>query len=176
MQHHSSLYLGAAMALFALPVIAGELDAFVAAKDGASSCWSRVYDADHLAKHPDQKVKAMSLAVTYMEETAESAEQYVFRMEAELRGGVAGKQFGNCYAQEGKMFCGVDCDGGGVYVSSRNNGNVLVDLETIGSMWMVTGCGEDEGEEEGFSLQSGVDDKEFLLSALPAKACKAVTW
>jgi hypothetical protein len=176
MSLRSSLFAGAALLLCAVPVLAGELRDFVAARDGASACWGRVYDTDHLAKHPDQQVKAMSLTVTFMKETEFADAQYAFRLEAELRGGIAGEQSGVCSNQDGQVFCGVDCDGGGVYVSRRGDGNVLIDLETIGSIWMVTACGEDDGEQEGFMLKSGVDDKEFLLSPLPAKACKPVVW
>jgi len=170
-----SLYLGTAFALFSVSVMAGELDAFVAASDGASKCWSRAYDAKHLSAHPDQQVVAMDLAVTYMAETSEYAEQYVFRLEADMRNGDHGVATGPCMAEGGQMWCGVECDGGGVYVSNRSGGKVLVDLERRGAIWMSSSCGE-EDFDGGFSLESGRDDKQFLLTELRPQFCEPVTF
>lgn len=154
------------------PALAGELDDFVAAEDGALSCWSRSYDAEHLASHPDQMVSAMTFGVSYMAETSEFAEQYSFWLEATLRDGARGYTTGPCNAYEGKMWCGVECDGGGIYVEARADGDVLVDLETHGYIRMSGSCGS--SDENGISaLESGKDDKLFLLQATSAKACKA---
>ena len=150
--------------------MAGELDAFVDARDGATTCWSRAYDGRHMAAHPDQQVTAMDLAVTYMAESNIGPAQYVFRLEAQMRDGRRGEAIGPCMADGDQMWCGVECDGGGVYVSTRSGGNVVVDLERRGAIWMSTGCGE-ENFEEGFSLQSGLDDKQFLLSELLPQFC-----
>ena len=168
--HFKSLYLTTAFALCSISVMAGELDGFVAASDGASSCWSRAYDARHLAAHPDQRVAAISLAVTFMAETEINPEQYVFRLEADMRDGTHGEAVGPCMADGKQMWCGVECDGGGVYVSSRSGGNVLIDLERRGAIWMSTSCG-DENFDEGFSLESGIDDKQFLLTPLLPQFC-----
>ena len=165
-----SIVVGAALALSSLSVLAGELDAFVAASDGASACWSRQYDAAHLAAHPHQQVTAMDFTVSYWDETAINPAQYVFRLEADLRDGTHGTAIGPCSAEGDTMWCGVECDGGGVYISSRSGGNVLVDLERIGNIAMTNGCAE-AILDEGFSLQSGVDDKQFLLHALPPRQC-----
>ncbi|SEQ53958.1 hypothetical protein SAMN05428969_3439 [Devosia sp. YR412] len=168
--HRKSLFLSTAFALFSLSVMAGELDSFVAASDGATNCWSRAYDAKHMAAHPDQQVVAMDLAVTFMAQSDIGPEQYVFRLEATMRDGTQGQAVGPCMADGNEMWCGVECDGGGVYVSTRSGGNVLVDLERRGSIWMSTSCG-DENFDEGFSLDSGRDDKQFLLSQLLPQFC-----
>ena len=158
--------------VIALPALAGELDAFVAAEDGALSCWSRVYDADHLASHPDQMVSAMTFGVSYMAETSEFGEQYSFWLEASLRDGARGYTTGPCNAYDGKMWCGVECDGGGIYVEARADGDVLIDLETHGYIRMSGSCGS--SDENGISgLESGKDDKLFLLQPTASKACKA---
>src|SRR5690606_7195866 len=117
MQHVKSIYFTTAFALFSMSVVAGELDAFVAAQDGASSCWERNYDNQHMAAHPDQQVTGMSLAVTFMAESDINPEQYVFRLETDMRDGTHGEAIGPCMADGGEMWCGVECDGGGVYVS-----------------------------------------------------------
>ena len=70
------------------------------------------------------------------------------------------------------MWCGVECDGGGIYVEARADGDVLVDLETHGYIRMSGSCGS--SDENGISaLESGKDDKLFLLRPTDAKACKA---
>lgn len=166
-----TLFLGTALILSTLSVAAGELDAFVQARDGATACWSRSYSAQHLREHPHQQVTAMDLTVTYMEETAMSPDQYVFRLEAQLRDGTEGYAVGPCMAQGGKMWCGVECDGGGVLVSNRNGGDILVDLAAVGAIAMSTSCGEDDFDS-GFSLQSGIDDKTFLLHPQPVQICE----
>ncbi|WP_137150069.1 hypothetical protein [Devosia sp. FKR38] len=175
MNHTRSLFLGTAFALFSLGVMAAELDAFVAASDGATACWSRQYDAAHLAAHPDQQVAAMSMAVTYWDETANGPAQYVFRMEADLRDGTHGTAVGPCRQEGGDVWCGVECDGGGVLLKSRSGGDVLIDLEHTGYIAMTTGCGEDT-LDEGFPLESGRDDKQFLLHALPVRQCVPATY
>jgi hypothetical protein len=170
MNRTRSIFLSTAFAMFSLSAVAGELDSFVAASDGATACWSRQYDAAHMTAHPDQKVAAMSLAVTYWDETAINPSQYVFRLEADLRDGTHGTAIGPCSADGNKMWCGVECDGGGVLVSNRSGGDVLIDLEAIGNIAMTSGCAE-EILDEGFALQSGRDDKQFLLHALPPRQC-----
>jgi hypothetical protein len=70
------------------------------------------------------------------------------------------------------MFCGVDCDGGGVFVKLRNADQMLVDLERKGTIAMSYSC----GEEEGFPLQSGRDDKTFLLTRMLPQFCMPPQW
>lgn len=162
--------LGSAFALFSVGVLAGELDDFVAATDGATTCWSRAYDRQHLASHPDQQVTAMDLAVTYMAESHVSAAQYVFRLEVDMRDGSHGEAVGPCMADGNDIWCGVECDGGGVYVSTGSSDSVIVDLERRGAIWMSTSCGE-ENFDEGFSLEAGLDDKQFRLDELLPQFC-----
>jgi hypothetical protein len=154
-----------------LAALAGELDGYVPPEDGARSCWSRSYDAAHLADHPLQQVTKISFAVGYMAATIEFSEQYSFYLEARLRDGTEGYASGPCHAQDGKMWCGVECDGGGVLLERRADGKVLVDLKAHGYIHMSGGCGGGEGD--GFSLEAGKDDHEFLLHAETPKTCKS---
>lgn len=152
------------------PALGGQLDTFVPAEDGALSCWSRVYDEAHLAAHPDQTVTAMTFGVSYMAATAEYGELYSFWMEARRRDGSRGQATGPCSGEDDQMLCGVECDGGGVIVTPRAGGDVLIDLEAHGYIRMSDSCGS--SESGGFALEPGKDDKQFLLRAIPAKACK----
>lgn len=173
MRSLKAVFVGSALILSCLSVAAGELDAFVRAQDGATNCWSRDYTAQHLREHPLQQVTAMDFTVTFMRQSARNPEQYVFRLQAELRDGTAGYAEGPCMSSDGKMWCGVECDGGGVFISTRNGGDILVDLAAIGGIAMSMSCGE-EDFKQGFTLEPGADDKTFLLHALPAQICEPV--
>lgn len=168
-----SIYLGTAFVLSSISVMAYELDAFVAAQDGAATCWSRYYDARHLNAHPDQQVTGMELAVTFAGETASSSQQYVFHLMTWLRDGIIGEAHGSCMPDGQDMWCGVECDGGGIYVSTRSGGDVVVDLQRTGAIWMSSKCGE-ENFEDGFSLQAGIDDRQFRLTRLEPQFCMPV--
>lgn len=161
------------VALGVAPVAAAELSDLVPVRDGAAACWSRIYDAAHLKAHPDQQVEAMGFAISYAAETTEYPEQYNFQIEARMRNGDVGHNSGPCYKSEGQIICGVECDGGYVVVEPREQGGVLLDLETSGYIWLSGGCGVDDAEEgEGFALESGKDDKEFLLRPMKAGSCE----
>ncbi len=157
---------GAAMVVSS--VAAEELSSFVAAETGARGCWSRQYSAEHLAAHPDQLVTAMAFTLQFDQDF------HYFQLDAELRGGQSGRATGVCSEYEGVLSCGVDCDGGGVHLSHGADGKILLDLTEYGYIRMTESCGEDEAD--GFPLEAGKDDKEFLLSPASGKACKALGW
>ena len=62
------------------------------------------------------------------------------------------------------------------YSTSEEMGK-LFDLEATGYIRMESECGSD-GERESFPLEPGRYDKQFLLSPVAAKLCKALvpTW
>lgn len=169
----NALPMGLAIALFGLPVVAGELDAFVVARDGAITCWSRTYDQKHLAQHPQQTVTDMQFAVGYVGDRAEYSAMYWFELHATQRGEVSGVTSGTCWPEGEGMRCGVDCDGGGVVVSTRNDGRVLLDLADYGYIRMFSECAAGD-EEASYSLESGIDDKAFLLAEVSGAQCKAM--
>lgn len=150
---------------------------FFAAENGAKSCWQRIYDAGHLRAHPDQQVTEMTFGVEYhppKEDIADLSGVNLFGMSARLRNGLKGSGSGVCFTtDDGEIRCGVDCDGGGVAVSQRSDGKLLVDLEPYGRIWLESECGGGGGGER-LELQSGLDDKLFLLSPVSAKLCKSL--
>src|SRR5215217_5658852 len=160
--------MGATMAVSS--VAAEELSSFVAAQDGAQTCWSRDYSAEHLAAHPDQLVTAMRLTLRYDAMVNDNPDFYSFRLEADLRGGQSGRAFGYCSEFEGAVSCGVECDGGGIGIAHAEGGKVLLDLTKYGYIRMAGSCGSDESG--GFGLEAGIDDRQFLLSPATGKACK----
>jgi hypothetical protein len=147
-------------------------DLAVAARDGESGCWRRDYDPAHLAAHPDQQVTAMALAIVYRDR-GDGLPYYAYGLEASLRDGWRGMAQSTCHPYGAVLRCSVDCDGGGVDVSRRDNGDVLVDLEAVGYIVLTGGCGAEEGEET-FELTPGKDDRQFLLHAADAKLCRGL--
>jgi hypothetical protein len=156
----------------------GILESLVEPRDGERACYSRTYDARHLAAHPRQKVTEMQFRLTYYvhepdEYSPEGQRNYYFELRAKLRGMKQHEPYtaaGDCMPSEDSkaVFCGVDCDGGGVYVTRRDTQRILVDLEQMGRIRMSLDCGEDE---DAIELTAGEDDKSFLLTRQPDAAC-----
>lgn len=164
------------LALAASPAVAQTLETLVDKRAGALSCWQRVYDAAHLESHPDQQVTAMTFGLGYQPPDDTMAAEdglFIFGLSAALRDGKRGVTSGGCWPDGGTVRCGVDCDGGGVEVSKRPDGRLLIDLEATGYIRMESECGSD-GEQESFPLEPGLDDKQFVLSPVAAKVCKAL--
>lgn len=155
----------------------GPLADIVQPTDGARACYSRVYDAAHLKAHPHQQITEMSFRLAYYihdpDETYPKGQRnYYFELAAKRRGDsrrlTAG---GECAPTEtGSIFCGVECDGGGVGLAASGKHKVLVDLEAAGRLRMTLSCGGDE-EGEGVVLEPGRDDKTFLLGRVADADC-----
>lgn len=155
----------------------GELLNFLPPQPGKHICYSRAYSADHLAKHPQQKVTYIEFRLAYHrfepdQFFPEGQRNYYFEALARVRGkGRLLKAFGECSPQGGKISCGVDCDGGGLVVKRTDKpGQILVDLTAYGHLRMTEGCGEDE--DDYVDLEPGADDKTFLLTQT-AGSCPA---
>jgi hypothetical protein len=57
-----------------------------AAPDAWLGCWTRVYDAAHLAKHPGQKIASLTLSITPRQgETGEAPGKYRTKITAMFR-------------------------------------------------------------------------------------------
>lgn len=160
--------------------LAVELTDFVAAEAGAQACWQRIYDAEHLATHPDQKVTQITFGIGFQppdDDIADPEGIYLFGLAASLRDGPKGVASGGCWVGDGVTRCSVDCDGGSVLIEKRGDGRLLIDLEATGYIALESECGG-SGEYETFALEPGLDDKQFLLGPADAKACKGLvpTW
>ena len=159
------------------PGAEGELLRFLAPVEGKRVCFSRVYDADHLAKHPKQKVTEIEFRLAYHrfepdQFFPEGQRNYYFEVLAKVRGNPRRlTAMGECSPLDGKISCGVDCDGGGMLAErSAKPGNILMSFGSYYGLRMTTGCGGDD-EGETALLEPGEDDKEFLLSE--TSACPA---
>ena len=148
------------------------------AQDKAESCFLRRYDAAHLKSRPKQKVETIGLCVEVErmepEEKGEPVRYiYTFDFAAKLKGRTdVAKTAGECGfshmpPEEQKrisskpIWCGVDCDGGGINVETRKDGDeLLVRLERIR---VSSECGGADDESSSFDIEGGADDKVFLV-------------
>ncbi len=148
------------------------------ANDKAESCFLRRYDAAHLKSRPKQKVETLGLCVIVErmepEEKGEPVRYiYNFNFAAKLKGKAqvattAGEcGFSHMPPEEQKrisskpIWCGIDCDGGGISVETRKGGaELLVRLERIR---VSSECGGADDESSSFDITGGDDDKVFLI-------------
>lgn len=158
------------------------------AVDKAESCYLRQYDDAHLKEHSKQRVEAIGLcvAVERMEPEEKGAPiRYIYNFDfaAKLKGRAkVAKTGGECGFSHmppeeqkriaGKpIWCGVDCDGGGVTVEPRKGGaELIVRLDRIR---VSTECGGGDDQSNSFDITGGVDDKVFLLAKSTTAAFKA---
>ena len=151
----------------------GELAAFLPPEEGAHICYRRVYSAEHLAKHPDQTVTEIDFRLAYYRHDPDEfypkgQRNYYFAMLAKQRGRDRTlTALGECVAYGDRISCGVECDGGGVSVSRREAGTILVDLDAFGRIRMSEGC----DEADAVDLESGKDDSSFLLTKTDEASC-----
>lgn len=158
------------------------------AQDKAQSCFLRRYDAAHLKSHPKQRVEAIGMCVEV--ERIEPDEKgdpvryrYNFDFAAKVKGRAgSAKTGGECGfsympPEEQKrmaskpIWCGVDCDGGGVNVEARKDGaELLVRLERIR---VSTECGGADDESSSFDIMGGDDDKVFIIPRASVKDYRA---
>src|SRR5437763_16694113 len=87
------------------------------------ACFTRSYDSEHLADHPQQKVSAMKLLLTAQKYPEDNEMNYSFRLGVKYRaksgnydssGDCGHGKFVDEHSNEAMLGCGVDCDGGGI--------------------------------------------------------------
>jgi hypothetical protein len=149
-----------------------------AAKGNTYACFVRRYDADHLARHPHQKVTGMKVLVTSEWFDDASALDRHFRLGVTFRNkrGVYDSS-GSCgffhpedAKDEVRYGCGVDCDGGGVNIGmGKDDKSVLLRLERV-RIWQNNKPDEEAGDE----LVSGKDDAIFRLDRTSLEECRSL--
>jgi hypothetical protein len=159
---------------FAKRVFADNLD-----KATQYACFSRHYDAQHLAQHPLQKVSVMRLLVSAERDPEDKTLKYSFRLGVNFRnrpgdfdssGDCAHLTGDDAAKQKIDFGCGVDCDGGGININlAQDNASVIVKLESI-RIWK----GKDYDEDAATSLQAGADDKVFRLDRTNMNDCASL--
>ncbi len=133
----------------------------------AYACFVRHYDADHLARHPKQKVSAMQLLVTAEMAPEEQTIGYSFRLGVKYRhrpddfdsSGYCNHAVAEDTGKEIRFDCGVDCEGGGINVAlSKDDKSAIIRLDRI-TVWQRN----KPDDEAGDALLAGADDEVFRL-------------
>lgn len=143
------------------------------------ACFTRSYDSEHLAEHPQQKVSAMKLLLTAQKYPEDNEMNYSFRLGVKYRsksgnydssGDCGHGKFVDEHSNEAMLGCGVDCDGGGINVALANaDKSVIVKLERI-RIWKDKNYDEDAAQD----LVAGADDKTFRLDRTTLKDCESL--
>jgi hypothetical protein len=141
------------------------------------ACFVRVYDAEHLAQRPKQKVGAMKLLVQVEYAPEDKITNYSFRLGVKYRNRTASyDSSGYCNhvvaedaGHEIRYGCGVDCDGGGIGVAvSNDDKSAIIRLERI-RIWQNS-----KPDDEGSELVAGTDDKVFRLDRADTRECASL--
>ncbi len=185
--------LAAALVLAARPGLADQQQAdadfakrMFAGSAGKKSyaCFTRHYDAAHLAQHPLQKVSVMRLLIGAEKAPDDQVLEYSFRLGVNFRDRPGDfDSSGECGhaptvrnpdtdppVTAGIDFqCDVDCDGGGIAVNLANgDGSLIVKLDRI-TIWK----GKDR-DDSATGLTGGADDKVFRLDRANLSECTSL--
>ena len=143
-------------------------------KQKMHACFKRVYDAPHLAAHPKQNVRTMSLLVTA--DPGSGSPTYAIAIAVTFRkSGQHFDSYGDCgsihdLAGNGPAntaHCGVECDGGSIDVAIKDKGSLLVSIPEGARLWRPGGD-DDTGNARG---RFGEDDKLFRLDKTKLTDC-----
>lgn len=144
----------------------------------AYACFVRRYDADHLARHPKQKVATMKLLISAEVDKEDKELHNSFRLGFRYRHRSGDfDSSGSCnhavFTRNGgevRLGCGVDCEGGGIGVAlSKDDKSAIVRLERV-RVWQ-NNKPDDDAEQ---SLVAGADDKIFRLDRTDNSECASL--
>ncbi|MGY8711554.1 hypothetical protein RAD16_37965 [Bradyrhizobium sp. 18BD] len=108
--------------------------------DKAYACFVRRYDAEHLARHPKQKVASMKLLISAEFDKEDKELHNSFRLGFRYRhrsgdfdsSGSCGHAMFTKNGPKVRLGCGVDCEGGGIGVAlSKDDKSVIVRLARV---------------------------------------------
>ena len=144
----------------------------------AYACFVRRYDAEHLARHPKQKVAAMKLLISAELDAEDKQLHNSFRLGFRYRHRSGDfDSSGSCHhavftkdGTEIRLGCGVDCEGGGIGVAlSKDDKSAIVRLARV-RVWQ-NNKPDDDAE---LSLVAGADDGIFRLDRTDNKECASL--
>jgi len=144
----------------------------------AYACFVRRYDAEHLARHPKQKVASMKLLVSAEVDEEDKQLHNSFRLGFRYRHRSGDfDSSGFCHhvvfvkdGNEVRLGCGVDCEGGGIGVAlSKDDKSAIVRLEQV-RVWQHNKPDEDAER----SLVAGADDRIFRLDRTDTSECASL--
>jgi hypothetical protein len=144
----------------------------------AYACFVRRYDAEHLARHPKQKVASMKLLVSAEIDEEDKQMHNSFRLGFRYRHRSGDfDSSGSCHnavftkdGNEVRLGCGVDCEGGGIGVAlAKDDKSAIVRLERV-RVWQ-NNKPDDDAEQ---SLVGGADDRIFRLDRTDTGECASL--
>ena len=144
----------------------------------AYACFVRRYDAEHLARHPKQKVASMKLLISAEMDTEDKQIHNSFRLGFRYRHRSGDfDSSGSCHhavftkdGTEIRLGCGVDCEGGGIGVAlSKDDKSAIVRLARV-RVWQ----NNKPDEDAELSLVAGADDGIFRLDRTDNKECASL--
>jgi hypothetical protein len=148
------------------------------AEPGRKACWRRVYNAKHLAAHPQQKVTELTFFLrvsgydaggSYVFKNPDHI-YYNFAFSLKRRGNKRVLATGGDCQGEKTADCVVDCDGGGITIDKLPSGDGLsISLHDGGIAF-----GGDCDTTTGTWVRPGADDKVFHLDRAPEETCKTL--
>jgi hypothetical protein len=170
-----TLMIATAVALVTVPAFADRL------------CFERRYNAAHLAKHPDQLVTSMALALDPYGPVARNNPtmdegrikvSFDFKIAMTMRGNKnLYVQMGYVKNSDGKYQGVVECDGGGFILQKIPSG-VLLSIglgpgynQSIRMAIVPDPCGESGRINNSVGVERGKDDHTFRLDAVSAQVC-----
>lgn len=140
------------------------------------ACFTRIYDAAHLAAHPQQNVRSMMVLIT-----VDSTDVYNYSLAVgslfRSRKGLL-ESSGDCaFAHDESdassprtARCSIACDGGSFEIALKDNGSVLLTVPEGARLWRPGS--EDPGDNVHGAF--GPDDKLFRLDRAPLSQCVAL--
>ena len=154
--------------------------------NGPVACYGRVYDADHMKTHPDQKIQRIfffrgpdPVSRPNEQPPAEQSSFYSAFVAMTTRGASTPKWVGTgCDAMDAgdgqapKIRCGRECDRTLGYLSRGPKGELV--LSSIPrDLYLDPDSEETLGKAEYERQSFGKDDKDFHLDLQPVDVCKA---
>ena len=133
-----------------------------------SGCYERRYDAAHLAAHPEQHVRSVTLAVKPMSGHDPWVANIDLEMAIRRQIGLV-SVVGDCTEEGDALSCSMDSDRGSFRLVASAPGEVRL---TINSMLLLQ---RPPFNDEGPFVELKPDDREnnaFLLKSVKASACK----
>ncbi|MDB5560826.1 MAG: hypothetical protein JWN11_244 [Hyphomicrobiales bacterium] len=138
----------------------------------AYACYARHYDAPHLAGHPKQNVRDMTLFIDSSLDP-DQGRQYSLAIGVKFRS--VSKEFdvyGDCSSSvDGKkaLTCGVTCDGGRIDVDTGKANTVIVSIPDGARTW-----DPDSEDEPPAQAHFGADDTVFRLDRADLQQCQSL--
>lgn len=160
-------------ALSAAPAVAADavFETHFAAVDGGAPCYSRTYDAEHLAKHPAQRVARIEVEmsrdnVSGKPNTPDAFELgvgFMLRDKPDWYTGLA-----ICKSRDRDASCFIEGDGGRFEIKAAAPDQIRVETGDYGIAI--------EGKKDFMEISGkDGDDRAFILSRAPRAECDAAT-